>query len=135
MTTYLLDTSVIIDVVNGKGDRSALLEGLLLQGDRLAGCAINVAEVYAGMRPHEAARTEALMRSLDYYDVTWEIARGGGQLKSAHARAGRTISLADALIAVVAIANGLPLMTDNVKDFRLPGLTLYPLPRGSRSRR
>src|SRR5271167_2229715 len=106
MTTYLLDTSVIIDVINGKGGRSALLEGLLLQGDRLACCAINVAEVYAGMRPHEAARTEALLQSLDYYDLTWEIARGAGQLKYSRARAGRTISLPDALIAVIAIASG-----------------------------
>jgi tRNA(fMet)-specific endonuclease VapC len=135
MTTYLLDTSVIIDVINGKRDRSALLEGLLLQGDRLACCAINVAEIYAGMRPHEAARTEAFLRSLDYYDVSWEIARGAGQLKYAHARAGRTISLPDALIAVAAIANGLSLMTDHAKDFRLPGLTLYRWPRIPHARR
>ena len=69
MTTYLLDTSVIIDVLNGKRDREPLLKGLLSQGDMLACCAVNISEVYAGMRPKEEAKTEALLQSLDYYEI------------------------------------------------------------------
>lgn len=64
MTTYLLDTSVIIDVLNGKHNQDALLKGLLSQGDLLACCAVNVSEVYAGMRPKEETKTEALLQSL-----------------------------------------------------------------------
>ena len=53
MTTYLLDTSVIIDVLNGKRGRDAVLRSLLLEGDPLACCPINVTEVYAGMHSHQ----------------------------------------------------------------------------------
>lgn len=61
MTTYLLDTSVIIDVLNGKRNRDALLKGLLDHGDLLACCPVNISEVYAGMRPKEESATEAFL--------------------------------------------------------------------------
>ncbi len=66
MPTYLLDTSVIIDTLNGKRDRAALLEELLREGNMLACCAVNVAEVYAGMHPAEEAATDAFLKSLEY---------------------------------------------------------------------
>lgn len=44
-----------------------------------------------------------------------------------YARRGRTLSLSDTLIAAVALINGLMLITDNVKDFPLAGLKLFPL--------
>ena len=73
MTTYLLDTSVIIDVLNGKRGRDALLRSLLLEGDLLACCPINVTEVYAGMHPHQQRQAEDFLKSLDYYEITWQI--------------------------------------------------------------
>ena len=133
MTAYLLDTSVIIDFLNAKRGRKELLEDLVRQGNMLACCSANVTEVYAGARPHEMAKTDAFLRRLDYRDVTWEIARHAGLLRNEWAARGRTLSLADCTIAATALAHGLVLVTDNTKDFPMPGLTLYPLPgdRGS----
>ncbi len=128
MATYLLDTSVIIDVLNHKRGRDTLLRNLLLQGHLLACCAVNVTEVYAGMRPKEQARTEEILRSLDYYDITWEIARSAGLLKRDWARKGMTLSVPDATVAAVALAYNLTLITDNVKDYPMPELRLYLLP-------
>ena len=65
MTTYLLDTSVIIDVLNGKRNRDSPLRGLFSQGDFLACCAVNVSEVYAGLCPKET-KTKAFLLSLYY---------------------------------------------------------------------
>ena len=73
MTTYLLDTSVIIDVLNGKHGRDALLRSLLLEGGLLACCPINVTAVYAGMRPHQQRQAEEFLKSLEYYEITWRI--------------------------------------------------------------
>jgi predicted nucleic acid-binding protein len=87
-----------------------------------------VTEVYAGLRPKEEKATEEFLRSLEYYHVTWPVARVAGLLKRDHARKGVTITISDATIAAVAIANGLALMTDNIKDFPMKDLTLYPLP-------
>ena len=49
MAAYLVDTSVIIDALNGKRGRRDLLLGLVKQGHLLACCPLNVTEVYAGI--------------------------------------------------------------------------------------
>ena len=128
MAIYLLDTSVIIDALNGKRGRREFLLGLVRQGHLLACCPINVTEVYAGLRPKEEAATEEFLRSLEYYHLTWPVARMAGLLKRDLARKGTTVTVADAAIAAVAIVHELPLMTDNVKDFPMKDLNLYPLP-------
>lgn len=128
MTTYLLDTSVIIDVLNGKRNRDVLLKGLLSQGDLLACCAINISEVYAGMRPKEEPQTEAFLQSLEYYDITWNVAKLSGLLKRDYAKKGATLSLTDTTIAAVALKYKLILITDNVKHYPMPQLKIYPLP-------
>jgi len=127
MPTYFLDTTVIIDVLNGKRNRHLLLKKLVEQGHLLACCSINVTEVYAGMRPKEEAATDALLQSLDYYEVTWDIARQAGILRRDYARRGVTIALADATIAAVVLSHQLVLVTDNAKHFPIKGLQLYPL--------
>ena len=128
VATYLVDTSVIIDALNDKRGRYALLLDLMKQGHLLACCPINVTEVYAGVRPKEEEATERLLQSLVYYHVTWPVARKAGLLKRDYGRKGVTLSVADATIAAIAITHGLTLMTDNVKDFPMADLTMYPLP-------
>jgi predicted nucleic acid-binding protein len=127
VATYLLDTSVIIDALNNKRGRRELLLNLVKQGHLLACCPINVTEVYAGMRSKEEEATEEFLRSLEYYHLTWPVARLAGLLKRDYGRKGATITVADATIAAVALVHELALMTDNVKDFPMKDLLLYPL--------
>jgi tRNA(fMet)-specific endonuclease VapC len=127
MGVYLLDTSVIIDILNDRRGRKGLLENLVLEGSTLACCAVNVAEVYSGMRAHEARITDALLRSFEYFEITWQVACAAGRLKYEHARKGQTLALADMLIAAVALAYNLTLITDNAKDFPMTDLKLLPL--------
>ena len=127
MATFLLDTSVIIDALNNKRQRRDLLLDLLKQGNLLACCPINVSEVYAGVRPKEETATEEFLKSLEYYHVTWPVARLAGLLKRDYARKGVALTVTDATIAAVAIVHELTLMTDNVKDFPMKELNLYPL--------
>ena len=127
--TCLLDSDVIIDVLNAKRGRHALLQGLLQEGRLLACCSINVTEVYAGVRPGEEERTREFLDSLGYYPVTREIARDAGFLKRHWSRKGITLSLADATIAAVALANNLPLVTGNAKHYPMRELRLCALPK------
>jgi predicted nucleic acid-binding protein len=124
----LLDTTVLLDVLRARQNRRSLLAELVASGHLLATAAINVGEVYAGMRVGEEARTEAFLSSLDCYPITAAIARRAGSLKSAWAQKGKTLSLADMIVAATALEHGLALMTDNRKDFPLPELNFYPLP-------
>jgi predicted nucleic acid-binding protein len=129
MATVLLDTSVIIDAINGRRNRGQLLQELLGQGHLLACCPINVTEVYAGMRPHEEARTLNFLESLQYFPLTWPIARLAGELKRDFLRRGITLATTDVTIAAVALYHRITLMTDNLKHYPMKELHLYPLPK------
>jgi hypothetical protein len=75
--THLLDSGVPIDALNGRGGWPRLLAQFSERDILLACCAVNVTEIHLGMRPGEEARTEKFLRSLEFYPVTWEIARRG----------------------------------------------------------
>ena len=129
MATFLLDTSVIIDVLNNKRNRPVLLLELLRAGHLLACCPINITEVYAGLRPKEETATEEFLASLKYYPITPQAARLAGLLRRNYGRQGTTLNLGDVMIAAVGIENQLTLLTDNVKDFPMEDLSLYAMPK------
>src|SRR4029077_10986435 len=120
MTRFLLDTTFIIDVLNNQRKRLAIMKDLIAQQHELACCAINVAEVYAGMRAPETEKTEALLRSLEYVPIGWEASRLAGHLRQEWARKGKTFLLADMIIVAVCLTETLTLVTDNRKDFAMP---------------
>jgi predicted nucleic acid-binding protein len=122
--TCLLDSTVIIDALNGRNGRGAMLDALIDEGTLLACCPVNVTEVYMGMRPHEAEKTEAFLASLEFFPITWEVARYAGDLYREWRQKGLTLALPDLTVAAVAIKNGLLLATDNPKDFPMPELRL-----------
>jgi predicted nucleic acid-binding protein len=124
----LLDTTVLLDALRARQNRRSMLAEIVTQGHLLATSAVNIAEVYAGMRLGEEVRTEAFLASLECYPLTGAIARRAGALKSAWALKGRTLTLPDMMVAATALEHGISLVTDNRKDFPLPELNLYPLP-------
>jgi predicted nucleic acid-binding protein len=129
MATFLLDTCVIIDALNDKRGRPALLLDLVKSGHLLVCCPINITEVYAGMRPKEETATEEFFASLQHVPIAPSAARLAGELKRDYALKGTTLNLGDVIIAAVAIHNKLTLLTDNTKDFPMADLSLYPLPK------
>jgi predicted nucleic acid-binding protein len=131
MPPFLLDTNIIVDLLRRNPDTRLLIESLLNQGQPLAACPITITEVYAGMRPHEEKATREFMRSLVFLSVTSEIAEHAGHLKARYARRGKALSVQDATIAAVSIAYGCTLVTENIKDFPMPELELYPLSKAA----
>jgi predicted nucleic acid-binding protein len=124
----LLDTSVLIDVLRGRNDRPKILAELVRAGHTLCTTSLNIAEVYAGMRPHEKPATEALLTSLDCHVLTGSAARLAGTFVNQWRQKGRTLALADTIIAAIAIETRCLLLTDNRKDFPMPELNFYALP-------
>ena len=127
MATYLLDTNIIIDAINGKKGRNQSLIGLAEQGHTLACCAVNIAEVYSGLRPKEEVRTAALLHSLQFCPITFPVAELAGRLKRDYGRKGKTLSIPDTMIAAVALHYRLTLITDNGKDFPMPDIAFHSL--------
>ena len=127
VSTYLVDTSVLIDVLRGVRGRAERLEALVDAGHILACSTIAVAELFAGMQPKERITTVALLDSLEHFDVTRPIAERAGLLRREWTARGHTISLPNLLIASAAINHGLILITDNVKDYPMRELRLHQL--------
>ena len=126
--TFLLDTSVLIDTLRFRNRRKELLAGFVEEGHRLTTTAINVAEVYAGIRSGEEQRTSLFLDSLECYAIDAAAGEHAGRLRNLWAKKGKVIALPDIIVAAIAIEQGCTLLTDNRRDFPMPELKLYPLP-------
>jgi len=127
MAIYLLDTGLLIRHLRGKKAVVHLLRGLGARS-RLSISAITRTEIRAGMRLPEDRTTRRLLARLETITLDQTIADRAGDLLR-HARGqGRTLYLADAIIAATAAQRGLTLVTLNPSDFEGLGLSLYPLP-------
>jgi len=80
------------------------------------------------MRTGEEAATEQFVSGLECLELNVSEARHAGQLKNSWQKKGRTLTLADTIVAAVAIEHRCVLLTDNRKDFPMPELALFPLP-------
>lgn len=127
---YLPDTNILIGIVTGRREYASLLREFIEQRHLLATCSIVVSEVYAGMRPSEEANTSALLESLEFLPVTYEISKRAGLMRRELAKKGRVLTVADATIAAVAMENQCVLVTENAKDFQISGLTVL-VPKAS----
>ena len=124
MALLLPDTNILIHVLRGRPETLMFLAKMLDAEHVLASCSITITEIFAGMKPSEEARTRALMGTFSYLPTTPAIAEQAGLLKRNWSKKGPSLSLPDATLAAVAIANGCVLVTENVKDFPMPEITL-----------
>ncbi|MEZ5403142.1 MAG: PIN domain-containing protein [Bryobacteraceae bacterium] len=122
--TYLLDTNILIGILTGRKPYADMLAKLVRDHNVLATCAVVVSEIYAGMRPAEAQRTNSLLASLLYLQADFEVARRAGLIRADAITEGRHMALADASIAATAMEHGCTLITENGKDFHVPGLRM-----------
>jgi hypothetical protein len=59
---------------------------------------VNIAEVYAGMRPQEESATEAFLIALEWHELTRSAARLAGKFVCDWSRKGRTLELPDTIM-------------------------------------
>jgi predicted nucleic acid-binding protein len=117
MTVYVLDTTVLIDILRDIPGISADVLGRLSAGHTLATMCVNIAEFERGVRPRERRRAHELLARLRFLVTGPEAALRAGRYQAEWASRGRTIQTADALIAGTARSYGAVVLTDNVDDF------------------
>lgn len=117
MTTYLLDTTILIAHLRGDGDVVHRLREQVGAGHQLKTACVPLAEVESGLQPGERARAAALFRSLGYLETTKEASLRAGRYQAEWRRRGVTLHTPDALVAGTARAHGAVLVTDNDRDF------------------
>jgi len=132
VANYLLDTTVIIDCLRGRKEVVDFLTQGVSDGSMVGCCAINIVEVYAGMRENERQVTKKFLDSLEYYEITRDLAELAGGYKRTHSEKGLTLSPSDVIIGAVAISNNLTLVTDNLRHYPMPELKIKQIEAESR---
>lgn len=129
MGVVLLDTTVLVDALRGRPVVERLRQ-LRSRRDTPATTAINVEEIYRGMRDAESGAIRVLFSGLSVLPITAVDAERAGQWRRGFAAQGITLRQADCLVAAVAVGVGATLATGNSKDFPMGGLVVEHWPVG-----
>lgn len=129
MGAVLLDTTVLIDALRGRGAVGRLRD-LRASGDLPFVCAINVEEIVRGLLPGEEAPARTLVEGLRLAPLGDLEGWRAGEWRRDFAALGVTLAQADCLIAAAAMSIGARLATGNPKDFPMPGLAVEHWPVG-----
>lgn len=128
--TYLLDTNACIVHLRSKGQSRVSQKLLSLPVGEVALCSIVKAELWAGIfRVHDPARARAELEAFQSVFVSIpfddQAAEHFGRIHAHLAVRGTSIGAADLLIAAIALARGLTVVTHNSSEFsRIPGLKI-----------
>jgi tRNA(fMet)-specific endonuclease VapC len=131
MLRYLLDTNVLLHVVNRAKGYELIEQRLASSSPRKL--AVSVITVWEIFRMAEKAKvpTKASKAALDFLNsfrimpMTKQAAALGGQVYAVLASKGQTIGERDSMIAGIALAHECILVTDNTKELlRVPQLVV-----------
>lgn len=122
MAAVLLDTTVLIDLLRGRNGAVARLHGLRRSSDLPFVSAVNVEEVFRGLRDSEQQTAAALIAGLSLAPLGKKEGELAGNWRSTYAKHGRTLAQADCLVAAAAVGIGARLATGNPKDFPMQEL-------------
>jgi predicted nucleic acid-binding protein len=130
MGAVLLDTTVLIDALRGRGAADRLRD-LRRAGDTPFVCAVNVDEIVRGLRHGEEDGAHRLLTGLRIAPLGREEGWRAGHWRRELAASGRTLSQADCLVAAAAVGVGARLATGNPADFPMPELAVDHWPVGT----
>ena len=115
----LLDTSFVVDVWRGQPTAVARLQELVAAAAPLFVNEVVVGELAAGLQPPDLEAARRFLEPLEFIQPGPSAALEAGRWRAEARARGRTLHLADALIAAAAIAAGAAVLTRNVRDFEL----------------
>jgi tRNA(fMet)-specific endonuclease VapC len=127
--TYLLDTNACIELLNDR-DSSIVRKIASVAPQTIAVCSVVKAELYHGA--YKSNKREANLKLLAKFFKQFaslpfddSAAEQYGQLRTALQKQGTLIGPNDLLIASIALANNVTLVTHNTDEFsRVPGLQM-----------
>jgi predicted nucleic acid-binding protein len=125
----LLDTTVLIDVLRGRGAAQRLLR-LRSSGELPFICCVNVEEIWRGLRPGDEEDAGRLLQGLRLAELGLLEGQRAGRWRREAAARGTTLSQADCLIAAAALGVGARLATGNPRHFPVEGLEVEHWPAG-----
>lgn len=122
---FLLDSDVLIWHLRNRADVVALLQDLTDEGPLMISVLTRF-ELLQGVWPKDRARTLELLNALEGLPVDQRTADLAGRVSRQHRDGGFAVGPVDCLISATAMIWDLTVVTFNLKDYRLPGLRVYP---------
>jgi predicted nucleic acid-binding protein len=119
MSRILLDSTVLIDALRGRGTADRVRHLRRTQREPWT-CAISVEEIWRGLHPDERATAQRLFQGLRVAPLGVAEGVRAGAWRREFAARGVTLHQADCLIAAAAFGVGASLATANVSDFPMP---------------
>lgn len=113
----LIDTSVVLDHLQGELKATALLNDFLARNEIVAASELTRAEVLAAIRPGERDASEQFFSVFSWVPVDEQISRVAGDLASTRPAGRHGVGAIDYLIAATAMVIGAELITTNPKRF------------------
>jgi tRNA(fMet)-specific endonuclease VapC len=125
LAVILADTDVLIDYLNGKQPIFDQVSEYI-RSDNLQTSSVNCFELLSGARSGKRAdRVHRLVDTIAVLPLDLDSARKAAEVRQRLEESGGSIGMADSLVAGIALANDLPLMTRNRKHFEaVEGLRL-----------
>lgn len=123
MTTYLLDSDVIINYFAKNQEAVAIIEQIS-QLEAPGVSVLTVVEVKIGVKDAQVAKVDKFFNALKIIPVTEEIAKLAIEFIRSFAKLGKILHLVDACIAATAVTHDLILVTSNKKDYPMKELRL-----------
>jgi predicted nucleic acid-binding protein len=116
--SYLLDTTVVIDHVDGYAPASELLDQLFSETGDIYTCDVVTCEALSKGDEHALSVKRVLLDALEYVALSPAGARWAAEQRRTRRVAGqRAPSTTDALIAALAHSLGATVVTRNARDF------------------
>ncbi|HEY8238253.1 MAG TPA: PIN domain-containing protein [Candidatus Limnocylindrales bacterium] len=116
---YFLDTTFAIDYLRGLAVAEQRLARMFESGDEPYVNEVVLCELAVGLRDAGDPAFIAFTQAISFVQPSAEIAVQAGVWRRDAARRGRTLDLADALIAAAADGLDAPVLTRNLRDFAL----------------
>ena len=128
MSRYLVDTPTWIDFSKRIEPQASRLKAILDDTEHEVGvCDVIVAEFLSGVAPSERNSWRRFFSLLTYWDIPLAAAAAAGEDRYDFARVGHSLGAPDVLIAAAAREHNAVLITENPKDFPMPGITVISL--------
>ena len=122
----MLDSTFLIDHLRGEEEAVNRLARIFENGDEPIVTEIVVCEVRAGLLPDDERHLAALLEPMEFIQPDPGTAMRAGRWRAQLRATGRTLSLADSLIAAAANSMGATVLTRNIRDF---AMTIVPVER------
>lgn len=115
----LIDSTFVIDYLNGVPAARERLDAVWVEGDEPIVNEIVVCEVRTGTRERDLADLLVFLEPIEFVQPGPDHALLAGRWRAEARATGRSLSLADAMIAAAADAADAAVLTRNVRDFAM----------------